>query len=784
MEKKLRPVLVAALVFFFVLVGIQSAVWASPGAIWTTDATGTAVNDNLYEYKWDVYLNGGPTSEKAPGLPPGDYYIQVTEPDGPVLGRSWNEPPTIIRQVRVVDGRFRYVLENSVIVGDIPPVVNLWDFLFSAESGFTTNGYDDTTNPGNEYKVWASQSQDFAEQKTDNFKVEGVPPEERAHKIFELTVPAVLIDNPPFTAMDFYALYTFDDPAVLDPPAIWDNILLPNVTKVGDNYVFSSGDVEFADQSTIWWKFTVTATGYLWESPVYGGEEGETLSAPGTYTNQEVLKVFRLRVPAILVEHPAFQDVVFKASYSDDWPGEVVLNNPTKEDDTYMLIGLALFQHGETISWQFTAEGIYYSWESAIGVPETLPTDTNINEETILDVLKTFELTVPAILVDHPAFAGIVFRAWYRFIDPAGIAPPSIWYSLDLKRVGATYVYDGEILFADGTEIERYFTADAAHYHWQSDVYGPEPFVWPGPYTNEEEIPTLTKTWILHVYPNGSGATYFAAWSLDKATWYDEQLEETSPGSGVWTEETVFPVGIEIYYKFYGKISGSVFWESGVFPPEIPERLTEDKTNEFWYSMPRTIGYWKNWGNHFPTPTMVIIVGEVNSNPDGGFSKVFRAGTTDVAGDTGYYRLTVGTSGSKGAIPGVAGYLQEHKADTMLQMLRAQLLGLELNVAVYQVRASIPPATNEGMIVGVSPDAIVYLSKASSFPGYGDSLVNPWHGNATQTVLQIIQTVEDGATFTYWPASDWSRAKQEFAKNIIEAINQYGDGGGIGILEP
>jgi hypothetical protein len=33
-----------------------------PGAIWTTNPTGTTVNQNTYAYKTDVYLNGGPKS--------------------------------------------------------------------------------------------------------------------------------------------------------------------------------------------------------------------------------------------------------------------------------------------------------------------------------------------------------------------------------------------------------------------------------------------------------------------------------------------------------------------------------------------------------------------------------------------------------------------------------------------------------------------------------------------------------------------------------------------------
>jgi hypothetical protein len=763
MEKKLRPVLVAALVFFFVLVGIQSAVWASPGAIWTTDVSGT-VNKNIYDNKCDVYLLGGPQKIGAAGLPDGDYYVQVTNPNGSVvLGRSWNNGSSIVRVVRVVNGEFNELLENGVYWGD--PPAHLCTFLFSGP-GFTSAGYADTPNMGGEYKVWASLDPNFAGAKTDNFKVRpGPPPQERVTKWFKLTVPAILLDpayNALFGDAVFSALYTFDDPEGVDPP-VW---LDPILNREDDTLVFSGQEDQFQSGDIIWWKFIVTSTGYSCESPIYGPE---TLTAPGPYTNYAVLKAFELSVPAMLVEYNEFADLEFGGWYSltdpvtdGNWVG-VPLINLTKEDDTYLFFGLALFKANDTIWWKFTASDTYYSWESSVGGSETLawpgPQDGYVNAEIIPEVLKTWRLLAGFNIPDAEYFASwsVDQTTWHDVPlveDPAGVWTATTEFPVGME---VYYKFRGEwdtIVF------------------WQSGLLGPETL--DEPITNEVEIPTLTKTWILHVYPNGSGATYFAAWGFDNTTPFDVPLTQVSPG--VWTADTVLPVGITIYFKFYGKINGSVFWQSSVFGPET---LTENKTNEFWYSMPRTIGYWKNWGNHFPASTMAIIVAEVNSDANG-FSTVFRAGTSNVAGDTGYYQLTVGTSGPKGATPGVAGWLQEHKADLMYQMLRAQLLGLELSVAIYQVRASIPPATNEGMIVGVSPDAIVYLSKASGFSGYSDPAVNPWFGQTTRTVLQIIQTVEAAAASNW---SGWSRAKQGFAKNIIEAINQAGEGG-IRILEP
>ena len=125
------------------------------GAIWTTNSTGTVVNQNIYGDKGDVYLNGGPTHSGAPGLPNGYYYVQVTNPNGDtVLGKS-------IAAVAQVSG------------GNFFQLYQLVDILYTSSSGFTIKGYDDTTNQGGEYKVWVSQNSAFPanESKTDNFKV-------------------------------------------------------------------------------------------------------------------------------------------------------------------------------------------------------------------------------------------------------------------------------------------------------------------------------------------------------------------------------------------------------------------------------------------------------------------------------------------------------------------------------------------------------------------------------------------------------------------------------------
>lgn len=58
------------------------------GAIFTTTVTGASVNANHFDSKCGVYLDGGPGPQApahAAALPDGDYYFQVTDPNGLML---------------------------------------------------------------------------------------------------------------------------------------------------------------------------------------------------------------------------------------------------------------------------------------------------------------------------------------------------------------------------------------------------------------------------------------------------------------------------------------------------------------------------------------------------------------------------------------------------------------------------------------------------------------------------------------------------------------------------
>jgi len=127
---------------------------AFSGAIYTSDISCLGVNVNQFADKADVYLDGGPVGG-GPGVPDGEYYVKVTEPDGTLLGTSIGSADDT---PAVVSG------------GEFAVCYRLIEILVKASDALP--GFDDTTNGGGVYKVWVSPDSDFDEQKTDNFKVE------------------------------------------------------------------------------------------------------------------------------------------------------------------------------------------------------------------------------------------------------------------------------------------------------------------------------------------------------------------------------------------------------------------------------------------------------------------------------------------------------------------------------------------------------------------------------------------------------------------------------------
>jgi hypothetical protein len=120
------------------------------GAFNTNAFDGTScvgVNGNKYASKSSVYLNGSPST-----VEPGSYYVKVESPNGLLLGVSSSAS-------FVVDG-------VSATCAQLISIVN-------KASDPAVAGFDDTNNPGGEYKVTISHTADFpgGDVKSDNFKV-------------------------------------------------------------------------------------------------------------------------------------------------------------------------------------------------------------------------------------------------------------------------------------------------------------------------------------------------------------------------------------------------------------------------------------------------------------------------------------------------------------------------------------------------------------------------------------------------------------------------------------
>jgi hypothetical protein len=158
----LRWALAALAVVVATTAFVGAALSATPvsGAIFTTDVACNGTNVNIFGSKDAVYLDGGPAHPGAAGLPDGSYYVQVTEPNGTLLGTSVgaaNQTPAVVS-----GGEFATCYQLSAIL---------------IKASDSTAGYDTTTNGGGEYKVWVSQDPTFpgSATKTDNFKVNEIP---------------------------------------------------------------------------------------------------------------------------------------------------------------------------------------------------------------------------------------------------------------------------------------------------------------------------------------------------------------------------------------------------------------------------------------------------------------------------------------------------------------------------------------------------------------------------------------------------------------------------------
>jgi hypothetical protein len=208
------------------------------GAIYTSTNDGTTVNQNLYDSKSDVYLNGGPQNENGNGIPNGTYYFQVTDPSGATL---LSTDLATCRQLTVSGG---------VVAGAAGPCPHL-NGTFNPNNGsmpVQLIPFNTTPNNGGEYKVWLIRqtstttiAQDgihinfkSADSKTDNFKVEPEecqdcpPPPPQANlsglKFYDADADGQLDPNEvgiPDVRIDVYVNDSFFVTVTTDPAGAW-----------------------------------------------------------------------------------------------------------------------------------------------------------------------------------------------------------------------------------------------------------------------------------------------------------------------------------------------------------------------------------------------------------------------------------------------------------------------------------------------------------------------------------------------------------------------------------
>lgn len=126
------------------------------GAIFTTLPDGSEVNFNIYAAKEDVYLDGGPGNgapQDAAGLPDGIYVFQITDPSGKKL---LSQDEARCRQ---------FTVESGIITGVVAQPDGCEHATgLDVDHGATTvqmMPYDNTPNPGGEYKAFATQVDAF-----------------------------------------------------------------------------------------------------------------------------------------------------------------------------------------------------------------------------------------------------------------------------------------------------------------------------------------------------------------------------------------------------------------------------------------------------------------------------------------------------------------------------------------------------------------------------------------------------------------------------------------------
>src|SRR5262252_2127510 len=145
------------------------------GSLFTSTVDGSSTNGNTFADKADVYIRVGNSNQG--NVPNGDYFFQVTDPNGSTL---LSTDAITEREAHVTGGVFDAYLGSTHATG-----VSIFGGIVVGLFPFST-----TPNPSGVYKVWLTPVADYNpgdknsnfgfvnnDSKTDNFKVvEPVPP--------------------------------------------------------------------------------------------------------------------------------------------------------------------------------------------------------------------------------------------------------------------------------------------------------------------------------------------------------------------------------------------------------------------------------------------------------------------------------------------------------------------------------------------------------------------------------------------------------------------------------
>jgi hypothetical protein len=152
--------------------GTASASAGVTGAIFPTVAGCADHQDHFFASKQDIYVDGGPKGGGA-GIPTGTYWVQVTAPNGAVLGQSTSA-------------------DVSVTNGSFADCYQLWSLVQQSDS---SQGFADTPNPGDNYKLWVCEDNTFTESTC-------------LTKVFKVGVSVVHVQSGPTVSKDANGSYT------------------------------------------------------------------------------------------------------------------------------------------------------------------------------------------------------------------------------------------------------------------------------------------------------------------------------------------------------------------------------------------------------------------------------------------------------------------------------------------------------------------------------------------------------------------------------------------------